>query len=550
MGLFALTYCPLRARSKSRRRWEVLLMMRFALGVALCIPLFQAATAWGRVDSSEARLDEIRRKMEEGQRLFLAKDYEKAAKVFEQGYEHYPYSAFLFNAGVCYEKLGRPRSALVAFGRYLDKDPKAPDAPLVQERLARLEAALATSDPGGLAAQHPDAESEAGSMKSLVVIETEPRGAPVTIYQYTGSGTGVFSEDDADFTRVADRVSPVSLTLAVGRYHIVVSKFRDFNQSETDISVSPGHVHHFRARLSQGKFMGFLEVKANVVGADIYIDSGGANKKLWGRAPHNALIAPGVHQVLIEAPGFEASHHDVVIEAGGKQELTATLERVGFGVIRVDANVAEVLVSVDDKLVGSWRQGESALEIELPSGAHDLLVTGRGYKDLKKRIAVPRGQLVPMRANMVEKYPRGAAWTQAILSAGFLGAGIYLGVESDRLHRNLSEERALGNLHAHDPDLRKGFWFSIGANSAFLVSGVMAGLSAFNFIRDPYPDPVLYRGKTREFEHIRAAQTPHLHSEKQVNRASVIYTGLVAGAKSPHGLERAADHSKLQEVQP
>jgi len=62
------------------------------------------------------------------------------------------------------------------------------------------------------------------------------------------------------------------LSLAVGRYHVVIEKFHDFNVSETDIKVSAGHVHNFKANLSQGVFMSFLRTSANVTGAHVWLD--------------------------------------------------------------------------------------------------------------------------------------------------------------------------------------------------------------------------------------------------------------------------------------
>lgn len=493
--------------------------------------------------------------MEEGQALFITKDFERAASVFEGAYELYPYSAFLFNAGVCYERLGRSRAALAAFERYLEKDPDAPDAAQVKQRVARIRDGLQAAGGASDAPEPslPSAQDEATdvAIQSLVVIETEPEGAPVLVYldkSPDGSEASSFAEDSPHWELVATRTSPVHLTLAVGRYHIVVSPFREFNRSETDITVSPGHVHHFRANLSQGKFMGFLEITSNVVDATIYLDpkedESEEARTVWGRAPHNALVTPGPHRLRLEAPGYEPRYQEVVVGAGEKQSVTVKMTRVSFGIIRVDADVREVILSVDGKVIGSWRQGESAIEHRLSSGPHQLLVQAKGYKDLRKNIDVPRGQLVPLRAKMVEKYPRGAAWTQAVLAAGFLGAGIYLGVESNRLHRELTAQRSEGYLHAGDPDIKKGFWFSVGANSAFAISAILTGSSVFQFIRDPYPDPVLYRGKNREFEEMRHREASSVRSGPRpalgtgdahswngrpssdfINRASLIYRG-------------------------
>src|SRR5690606_2950438 len=245
------------------------------------------------------------------------------------------------------------------------------------------------------------------------------------------------------------------------------------------------------------------DVKSNVVGAKLYLDDDGNRKTVWGESPHGALIAPGEHKLLIEAPGYEPVTVQVQVEAGDKKEIEVELERVRFGVLRLDADIGEVTLTVDEKPVGTWRQGQAAFEVELSAGPHEVLVSAKGYKDLEQTVTIPRGQVLPMRARMVEKYPRGAAWTQAILAAGFVGAGVYLGVESNRLNRDLSADRDAGYLHQGDPRLRQGFWYSVGADSAFAIGGILGLFATYNFIRDPYPDPKLQIGKEREFKEIR-----------------------------------------------
>ncbi len=485
----------------------------------LCACLFLvllSLTSGVSAADSDAGLEVIRADMDKGQGLFLAGKYEEAAAAFEAGYQSHPYSAFLFNAGVCYQKVGKADSALQAFRTYLARDPSAPDAPQVKERIATIEAVVLEAkqaDADGTGKDQPStdkvdlSDANQGGMKSLVVIETEPSGAPVSVYRRTDEKAPPFknSAKNPGWELVVTKPAPLNLSLDLGRYRIEIEKFQDYNPAGTDLDVSEGHVHHFRANLSQGEFMGFLQVESNVKGALLYLDDDGKKSVVWGEAPHGALVAPGEHVVLIEAPGYEPVRLEVVIETSDKKELEVVLKRVGFGVLRLDANVKEVTLSVDQRPVGVWREGESALETELPAGKHDLLISSRGYKDLRKTVVVPAGQILPMRAQMVEKFPRTAAWTQAILSAAFIGAGVYFGVESNRLNKELSADSDAGYLHNKDPRINQGIWYSVGADTGFAVGGILAAFSTYNFIRDPYPDPVLQKGKVREFKNIRRA---------------------------------------------
>lgn len=507
---FAARRCPFFGRLMASLRF-------FCLAATLVLaPVALPTAAWAQGSSADradaARLNAIRAQMDRGQGLFLAGQYETAAQVFEEGYAAHPYSAFLFNAGVCYQKMGDAEAALASFRRYLEKDPNAPDAPSVQERVTALQAAVdaALARPEGeegedespAAVEMPDDDT---GMKSLVIVETDPSGAPVKIFRRKDQRTPDYREGakNSGWSLVAARSSPVDLTLDVGRYHVVVEAFAEYNRSETDIDVSPGHVHHFRANLSQGEFLGFVEFTANVEGAAIYLDGGEKDGAVWGKTPHGAMVEPGPHVAVLEAPGYEPQTVEFEVEMGGKKPISVVLERVGFGVLRVDADVSEASIRIDERDVGVWRAGQSALEFQVSAGPHQVTVMSRGYKVLRKQVVVPEGQLVPMRAKMIRRVPRGAAWTQAIVSAGFIGASIYFGVESNRLKNELDADRARGILNASDPRINQGFWYSVGANGGFAVGGVLGLLSVYNFIKDPYPEPQLYRGKPQEFDRIR-----------------------------------------------
>ena len=107
--------------------------------LTLTIPTTASAAPKAREITS---VDSIRRFMEKGQALFVAGQYSKSAEVFEAGYELHPYSAFLFNAGVAYEKADRLADALSRFKKYAEVDPNAPDHAEVQKRIVRIEQAI------------------------------------------------------------------------------------------------------------------------------------------------------------------------------------------------------------------------------------------------------------------------------------------------------------------------------------------------------------------------------------------------------------------------
>ncbi len=496
-------------------RRGVLLFLFLALAAIVCTTAIAQT-----VDSPGKRLEAIRFEMEKGQGLYVAGNYPGAAAIFEAGYSTYPYSAFLFNAGVCYQKQNDVDRALGKFKEYIKVDPTAPDLEKVKVRIATLEAAKAAaiaaapqvtdagiSADGGVPTPPSPAvilpsNDDQNAMKSLVVIETEPDGAPLRIYQRLDASAQPFKISSANpgWKEVVSTHAPANLTLDIGHYHVVVEKFRDFNASEADMSVSPGHVHQLKANLSQGQFMAFARVSANVIGAHVWIDDQKKQHPEWGETPHGELVPGGKHFVLVEAPGFEPALSTVELEHGEQKEVEVHMTRVGYGVLRIDSSAPTVKVSIDEKPKGVWRSGEEPLDARSGAGPHKVTVTSDGRKTFEGMVVIPRGQILPLHVKMIPKYPRGPAWTQAVIGAAFLGAAIYVGTESNRLHDQLQADRDSGSLESSDSRATRGRWFAIGADAGFAVAGVMGGLATYNFIKDPLPESSAKAGKVLEFD--------------------------------------------------
>ncbi len=485
-------------------------------------------TATAQTRNASQKLEAIRQLMEKGQGLYIAGNYQAAAEVFEGGFKQYPYSAFLFNAGVCYQKLGDGDRALGKFRDYVKVDPTAPDLEKVNQRIATLEAArlpaVVTPEVGGSGGSGgsgggdglggggsggapvtvpitPQVDDDS-AMRSLVVVETDPPDAPLRFYSRTEAGAPAFKlgSQNPGWKEIANARSPANLTLAVGKYHVVVEKFRDFNESHADIDVSPGHVYQFKANLSQGEFMAFLRVSANVKGGYVWLDDRKKERPFWGATPHGELVSAGQHEVLVEAPGFEPLLAPVTVNHGEQKEMEVALVRVGYGFLRIDSNAPEVKVRIDEQPKGVWRAGTEPLDVQAPSGQHKLTVVADGRKTFEGMIDVPRGQVLPVHVKMIPKYPRGSAWTQAVIGAAFIGAAAYFGNESNKIHDQLKEDRAQGRLEEGDSRATKGRWYSIGANGGFAVGGVLGVLATYNFIKDPLPESSIRTDKPVEFD--------------------------------------------------
>jgi hypothetical protein len=480
------------------------------VGLALTIPTTASAAPKAREITS---VDSIRRFMEKGQALFVAGQYAKSAEVFEAGYELHPYSAFLFNAGVAYEKADRLADALSRFKKYAEVDPNAPDRADVQKRIARIEEAIAEqnqAEKSGKKAKPQVVSIEESATKSLVVVETEPPGAQVHFYrQVTADAPFQQAGDNPGYQLILSTAAPANASLDVGKYHIVVDKMGDFNASDSDLEVVSGHVHQLKLNLSQGAFMAYLRVTATPKQALVFLDDPKEEKTPWGTVPHGELVQTGQHEVLITAPGYVPVTRSVTFVEGQKENIAVDLVRVDFGTLRIDSNAPQIQVTVDGRPIGTWSAGKPPLDVEgLKAGPHQVSVTSLKRKPLLGTVVVPRGQVQLVRAHMVVTPPRGAAWTQAIISGVLLGGGIYLGLESNRLYDELKADRNASILVRDDSRGTRGKVYSIGADIAFLGSGVLGGLATYNFLKDPLPPSRLDIGKVREFDNKSKVPAP------------------------------------------
>lgn len=478
---------------------------------ASLLTLFTITFALGWTTPCQAQtpsVESIRHFMEKGQGLFAGGNYVHAAEVFEAGFDLYPYSAFLFNAGVALEKADRQEEALKRFKRYIQVDPGAPDKAEVESRITRLQTDIeakkhASATPGSSPAPRP-VGAPAGSMqtKSLVVLETDPPVAPVRLYrQVSGKDAYRPNRPNPGWGEVIQTHSPANLSLDTGRYYAYVEKFDDYNESGTEFDVQPGRVVQVMVSLSQGEFMAYLRVTSNVPEAKVYVDDPNHRAQAWGKAPHGELVTAGKHTLVVEATGYQPRERKVELERGKQYDLRVDLERVNFGTLRIDSNAPSIAVEVDGRSVGTWTAGALPLDVpNLSAGAHRLRVTSDDRKDVETEIMIPRGQVLPLNALMVVTPPRGAAWTQAIVASVLLGGGIYAGLESNRIYDDLSADRRRGVLEGDDKRITYGQIYAVGADVAFLGSAVLAGLATYNFLDDPLPPSRVAAEPALEFD--------------------------------------------------
>jgi len=462
----------------------------FLLTLAVASSVLVSASASAQSPSRRA-LEQARAHMEQGQTLYTGGRYLEAAEEFLAAYQSREFSAFLFNAALCYERFGDAGRAADMYQRYLDRDASAADRADVTAKITALRAQVAasrpppdttttppdtTTTPPDTTTTPPDTTTTPPvvtvtpsgpppALRSLLSVTTEPEGARVIIRQGN--------------TVVARGPSPFAETLDEGEYRLFV-EHPDYRTVEQPVRIREGKVYVVFIALSQAQFLGYLNVVSNPPGAQVFVDDRAAGSQ---PAPYANEIPTGPHHIWIERPGYEPVERDVDIGLGEQVDVRVDLERVSNGRVRMIANVRPSTVTIDGHDVGTI-----PYEGDVPSGRHHLVVSADHMKDWDATVEIQRGQVTPIRVRLRPAPERGNAYATLTLGTVTLGGAIALSVFSHRLHDDLSAEQSAGLLASDDPRIREGRILSIGADVAYGASGLLGLLTLYYFIHDPLPD--------------------------------------------------------------
>ncbi len=432
---------------------------------------------------------EARRRMEKGQQLFAEEKFPEAMAEFEAAYKVQPYKAFLYNAAVAAERSGDRERAMARYKEFLDAEPNAPDAGPIRATIERLKKEDRAAPPTAATEVRAD-------IRSVVIILSEPKGAPVSIYERLIPTAPLFDPSKTEqpgWQRVAENlVTPADIPLRVGTYHIQVQPFRDFNGSGTDLRLEAGTVYVFKSNLSQGAIVGKVQVKTPVAGAKIYVDDPLHKNAPLGTAPGTVDLSPGKHKLSIEAPGYQPFVVEVVAEQGKMREIQADLlpEKVGYLVVVADSD--EYTIKVDGVSRGVQQRAEGPFRLRLDAGPHQVVVDAKGRHAYAAKVDIPGGKDLPFVTTLNETGGKGGGVATAILSAGAIAGGATLW--------------ALSSKQSGDDQKN----FRIGAGACFGGAALFAGLSAFFFVRDPSDPSTAKIGPPREHtpDPVPGAPTP------------------------------------------
>jgi hypothetical protein len=429
------------------------------LGVTAAGPVHAAEPA----AAPDPELQAAKAQFEEAQELYMRELWDDAAAKFLSAYDRKPFSSFLFNAAVAFEKAQKLDRAVDLFQRYLDKDPQATDASDVKARIDSLRAILAPVK----VENAPAAVLPTLATKGLVIIDTKPTGAAVYLEDKT---KGTFAT-----TPWQGSLPPKPVKLIV--------EAKGFKSEEREITPRNDKIIEVFISLSEQHFLGWIEVIANVPGADVFIDR--QDIGAIGKTPYTGHLKPGRHMLWLSRAGYQVAEKEIVVEPGTATTHNINLAPVDWAVLRAGGAQSQgAQLLIDGKLACTL-----PCEQKVAPGEHQISMVKPGMETYTTKITFNRADSTSAEVQFSPKLSRVKAWTYAAVSAVAWGTGIYLAVHGSGIKDNINSDMKDSSklITNHDPRERDGRWYYVGADMAFGVGAVTALLSLWNFLESGPP---------------------------------------------------------------
>lgn len=436
------------------------------LTLGFTVPSFGQETA---APESDPALQAAKAEFEEAQRLFIKEQFDGAAAKFVAAFEKKPYAAFLFNAAVSFERSQKWELAIDYFQRYIDRNPEAKDKRDVELRLQGLQRVLTASraaaapQPG----QAPAAPAEVAMLpaletKGLVIIDSKPQGATIYLEDKKNGPLGT--------TQWQGSLEPRPVKIIV--------EAKGFKAESRLINPRSDKIVDVYIALSEEHFLGWVEIASNVAGADVYLDK----KEIGaiGRTPYTGHIKPGKHMLWVEKAGYGSVQKEIEVQPGTATTHIVDLSKVSVGWIAIVGKKSRgAKLYVDEKFAC-----DTPCQYETTPGNHDVRVEQEGMENYEANLPVKQATQTLVEVQFNPKPPRTRAWTTAVLSAAFLGGGIYAGLQANDREDGLKKDIAAGRLiDNNDPRVSEGKLWAIGADVAFGLSAITGIMSVYNFLR-------------------------------------------------------------------
>jgi hypothetical protein len=342
-----------------------------------------------------------------------AKEYDDAADFFRKAYDAKPIVDLLYNIGATYHLKAREASDVAAYElaqqyyqRYVDAGPSAEDKADVEKRLeiikGEIERLKATPPEAGTPPPPPPPEASVEvKPRSLVVIETEPQGANIYL---DDKNAGVFAQ------------TPWSGSLE-GQHKIIIEK-RGHKSKESTLVPDPNRLVVLQVVLSEEDYLGWVEIKSNVPGAQIFADDKSVGA--IGVTPFSGNFKPGKHKIWVTADGYDEYATEIEVIAGEAGEISAQLSGSPVGYLNIrSSGGGTTRVAADGKRICD----NLPCRQPLTQGKHKIVIARSGYKPYRATLDFQARTELTLRPALAKKPGRGDAITAYVFAVLLAGGG-------------------------------------------------------------------------------------------------------------------------------
>ncbi len=453
--------------------------MKLRILAFVSLAIFSILGAFGAsARAQDASLKKAQEAFDQAQVEYLQGDYDKAADGFKAAYDARPFPQFLYNIGAAYHMKGKKNADADAYGkaveyyqRYLTEDPQAADKDKVTKSITVLQSEIERLKKAGTTAKPEEKAPSADVQKlgdvqvrGLMVIESEPQGASIYI-------------DGKDKGEVAKTPWSGSMT---GEHTYLVEK-RGYKSKEGRIAPDPSKLLVLEIVLSEEDYLGWVEIKSNVPGADVYLDDKSVGA--IGKTPYSGNFKPGKHTFYVSADGYDEFTQQIEVFAGEAATVDAQLKGSPVGYLNLRGlGIEHSEILLDGKTL--CERGPCRKPVK--EGSHTVTVRRSGYKPYTTRVDVQARTEISVRTQLARQPGRGDAIAAYIAAAVFAGGGIYLGKQSKNIEDDIKADIASGNPPPddHDPRIMRGKIYAWAADGAFAVSGIVALTAIYYTFRE------------------------------------------------------------------
>jgi hypothetical protein len=436
--------------------------------------------------AQDRALEIARQNFDEAQNLYLEGKYSAAVDKFQKAYEAKSFAAFLYNVAVCYEKNNDLEKALHFYEQYLKEESKPLDRPAVVKRIASLREGLrlraAASRPSSQPSSSPTSQPVGPpppklppvNTKGLVIIESKPPGAAIYLED---KKRGVF------------RRTPYTGSITEGQ-HTAIIELRKFKPERKTFYARADRMVYLYFALSKEEYLGWIEIKANVPGADVYFDK--KEEGAVGRTPYTGFLRPGKRALIIERDGYEPYVRTIDITPGQDHVVDVNMQMVSYGWLKVTGRTTKGATVKVNGLALDCK--EYPCRAKIAPGSYKVELIRKGFKKYTQRVSISRATETQLAVRLHPAPSRLKAYFSFGAHAALLTGAIVTAVMSKNRRDSLQQDYANGQANggylytSGDPRLSSGRLNAIVADSLFALAGVTGALGFYYLFRNVGPD--------------------------------------------------------------